>query len=205
LAFNNIDAEDWFRRFTLLPTRFGLFGREDPFAEIGKMFRGGFRDITEGVPKDLVRERESARGDKVTEVGPLIYGYTMTIGLGGKPRVQEFGNMKQPTVWRPYGTLVPQITPEIEPLAEVTELQNQVKITLELPGVDKNDIRINAYEDKVEVTAESRNNKKKYSKTLDLLIGTDINSAHSTFKNGILEITFDRRKDETYGKEIKIE
>jgi len=205
MVFNNLDAEDWFRRFTLLPTRFGWFDQEDPFAEIGKLFRSCFRDIAEKIPKDLTREHETARGEKITELGPLIYGYTVTIRSDGKPRIQEFGNIKQSSVWRPYRNLVPEITAEIEPLAEVTELQDQVKVTLELPGVDKRDIRINAYEDKLEITAESKNNKKKYSKALNLPRGTDLESARSTFNNGILEVTFNRKKDETYGKEISIE
>jgi len=45
-----------------------------------------------------VREYETPEGDKVQEVGPLVYGYSMTVGPEGRPKVREFGNIK-----RPYG------------------------------------------------------------------------------------------------------
>ena len=33
-------------------------------------------------------------GGKVREVGPMRYGYLMTVGPEGKPRIREFGNVK---------------------------------------------------------------------------------------------------------------
>jgi HSP20 family protein len=32
----------------------------------------------------------------VKEFGPLVYGYSMTIGQDGKPLMKEFGNVKPP-------------------------------------------------------------------------------------------------------------
>ena len=45
-------------------------------------------------PKELIREYETSDGGKVREVGPIVYGYSMTIGPDGKPHVREFGNVK---------------------------------------------------------------------------------------------------------------
>ena len=45
-------------------------------------------------PKELVREYQTPEGEKVREVGPIVYGYSMTIGPDGKPHVREFGNVK---------------------------------------------------------------------------------------------------------------
>ena len=28
------------------------------------------------------------------DIGPIVYGYSMTIGPDGKPRIKEFGNVK---------------------------------------------------------------------------------------------------------------
>ena len=54
-------------------------------------------DMKKNLPKDLVREYETPEGRKVQEVGPLVYGYSMTIGPDGKPKVREFGNIKRPS------------------------------------------------------------------------------------------------------------
>jgi len=53
-------------------------------------------DMKKNLPKDLVREYKTPEGGKVQEVGPLVYGYSMTIGPDGKPKVREFGNIKRP-------------------------------------------------------------------------------------------------------------
>ena len=49
------------------------------------------------IPKDLIRECETPTGGKVGEVGPLLYGYSMTVGPNGKPKVMEFGNVRSLT------------------------------------------------------------------------------------------------------------
>jgi HSP20 family protein len=43
----------------------------------------------------LVREYITPEGGEVREVGPVVYGYSMTVGPDGKPRVREFGNVKR--------------------------------------------------------------------------------------------------------------
>src|SRR5919112_3917459 len=61
--------------------------------EMSRIF-GKLSDIQTNAPKELVREYQTPDGDKVREVGPLVYGYSMTIGPDGKPKVREFGNVK---------------------------------------------------------------------------------------------------------------
>ena len=47
---------------------------------------------------------------------------------------------------------------------------------------------------------------RKYQKTLDLPKEADIETAKSVYNNGILEVTFDKKKEtKPKGKEIKIE
>ena len=66
---------------------------DDMHREMNRMFNV-FNDISTNAPKDLVREYETSDGGKVREVGPIVYGYSMTIGPDGKPHVREFGNVK---------------------------------------------------------------------------------------------------------------
>src|SRR6266516_4743903 len=94
---------DWFNRFFGAGSRRGgrggegIFGFPDIFSgfdEIRREFEEQFKDIETKAPKDLVREYETAGGGKVREYGPFVYGYSMTIGSDGKPKVREFGNVK---------------------------------------------------------------------------------------------------------------
>jgi HSP20 family protein len=63
---------------------------------------------------------------------------------------------------------------------------------MEIPGVKKEDIKIDAYDETVEVTAD--NHQGKYHKNIGLSPETDIETAMSRHNNGILEITFDKKK-----------
>jgi len=97
----------------------------------------------------------------------------------------------------------PALTAEREPLADVTTTDKDVRVTVEMSGISKQDIKINAYDDSVEVsTLETA--PKKYRRLIELPLDADIETAKSTYTNGILEITF-KKKGKPKGKEIKID
>ena len=213
------DFGDGLRKLMLRGGGFGggLFGM-DPFkayeemeAEMERVF-GQFRDIHTNAPKELVQEYQIPEGAKVREVGPLVYGYSMTVGRDGKPKVREFGNVKpggvqagnaNPTASKKPGRS-PQISAEREPLVDVNVTDKEVKAEFEIPGVKKEDIRINAYGAVMEVTAN--NPQRKYHKTIELPMEANTETARSTYNNGILEVTFGKRENaKPKGKEIRIE
>ena len=208
MGFWDIEPEDWFRR------RRGLFGgsRGDIFGqfdemrkEMEKMFEEQFKDIQTKAPKDLIREYETPGGGKVREMGPFVYGYSMTIGPDGKPRVREFGNVESPLAGFGLGaTTRPLISSEREPLADITAKDKEIKVILEMPGVNKENIKINAYDTTLEVRSDDP--QRKYHEVIDLPPEADVETARSTYKNGILEIVFDKKKEsKPKGKDIKIE
>ncbi len=205
-------TEELFHRLTGIPTRrLNWFARENPFREIydvrramEKMFEESLKEMETIAPKDLVREYETSEGRKMKEFGPLVYGYTMTIGPDGKPRVKEFGNMKPPHTLGPGSVAKPLISDEREPLVDVITTDKEVKVTVEMPGVTKENIKINAYEDQVEVKSEDP--QIKYHRSIDIPPEADIETVKSTYKNGILEIIFKKKEEiKPKGKEIKIE
>src|SRR3954467_2104070 len=217
---NDILPMDWFNRFFNLGGRRdgrSLFDTTDLFGDFDDMHRemnrmfNVFNDISKTAPKELIREYETSEGGKVREVGPIVYGYSMTIGPDGKPHVREFGNVKSSGSGSAknlgqYVGAKPQISAEREPLSDLTTTDKEVKVVLEMPGIKKEDIKINAYDEKVEIkTAEKA--QRKYHKVIDLPKQADIETARSTYNNGILEVTFDKREEENKpkGKEIKIE
>ena len=158
-----------------------------------------FEDIEKRIPKDLIREYTTPGGGKVRELGPMIYGYSMTVGPDGKPRIREFGNVKRSKF---SSMSAPEVTGEIEPLVDVTTTDSQVKVVVEMPGTSKDKIKINVYDNTVEVKSEDP--QRKYHRTIEIPPETDIETATSSYNNGILEITF-KKKDITKGKTIKVE
>lgn len=208
MSFWDSEPEDWFRRGRRL---FGsgsgeIIGRLNEMGEkMEKMFEEQFKDIQTKAPKDLIREYETPGGGKVRELGPFVYGYSMTIGPDGKPRVREFGNVRSPLAGFGLGAATrPLISSEREPLADITTTGNEVKVILEMPGVSKENIKINAYESTLDVRSDDP--QRKYHEVIELPAEADVETARSTYKNGILEIVFDRRKEsKPKGKNIKIE
>jgi HSP20 family protein len=219
MSMGNIQTYDWFNRFfnnisnrragmpSLFDTRDIFKEFEDMHKEIDSMF-DTFNNISSNAPKELVREYQTPEGEKVREVGPIVYGYSMTIGPDGKPHVREFGNVKSHVgrTGKDSRGLNPQISAEREPLADVNTTDKEVKVVIEMPGIKKEDIKIKAYDGAVEVTSNNTDSQRKYHKTIELPENTDIETARSTYNNGILEVTFDKKiTAKPKGREIKIE
>jgi len=205
----DIEPYDWFKR--VFPSRrggWGLGSFDDVFRGLEEMQREmdkELEDMKKNLPKDLVREYQTLEGGKVQEVGPLVYGYSMTIGPDGKPKVREFGNVKRPAGFGfGFGSSKPKIVGEIEPLIDVATTDKEVKVTVEIPGVAKDKIKIDVYDSTVEVKSEDP--QRKYHKIIDLPLDANIETAKSKYINGILEITFDKKKEaKPKGKQIKID
>jgi len=89
-------------------------------------------------------------------------------------------------------------------MLDVVSTDKEVKVTVEMPGVSKDKIKIDAYNAMVEVKSEDP--QRKYHKKIDLPLEADLETAKSKYNNGILEITFDKKKEtKPKGKEIKVE
>jgi hypothetical protein len=71
-------------------------GFDEMKREMEREFDNMFKDIENRAPKDMIREYENPKGGKVREYGPFVYGYSMTVGPDGRPKVREFGNVKSP-------------------------------------------------------------------------------------------------------------
>src|ERR671915_2531321 len=204
-----IEPYDWFRSRVfrdIVPFSMARDFSGDWYSDMPRQFEQMRRQMERmfdetKIPKDLVKEYQTSEGAKVREVGPLVYGYSMTIGPDGRPRVKEFGNIRSPTKMGFANR--PLISGETEPLADVTTTDKDIKVVVEVPGIEKKDIKINARDGLVEVsTVETA--QRKYRKIIELPSEAEIETARSTYKNGILEIVFNK-KAKPHGKEINIE
>jgi HSP20 family protein len=191
---------------------FGGSGRwnfDDMFRELDEMrnemsrtFSEQFKNIENKVPKDLIKEYETPEGAKVREVGPIVYGYSMTIGPDGKPNIQEFGNIKSLSG---RGSFEQQsLSSEREPLIDISSTDKEVKIVAEMPGISKDKIKIDAYDKYVEIKSEDP--ERKYHKKIEMPEDIDINSARSNYNNGVLEINFKKKEQQKpKGRQINVE
>ena len=183
---------------------------DDMFREFDEMrkeaersFSEQFKNIENKVPKDLIKEYETPEGGKVRQVGPIVYGYSMTIGPDGKPKVREFGNIKSP-VGGMGSFEQPSLSAEREPLIDISSTDNEVKIVAEMPGISKEKIKVNAYDKYVEIKSEDPN--RKYHKQIEVPEDIDIQSARSNYNNGVLEIIFKKKEQQKpHGRQINIE
>ncbi len=147
----------------------------------------------------LEREiEELARASGGRRIGPYYYGVRITIGPDGIPRIEEFGNIKR----GPGGK--PKISDTVEPLIDVIEHDDEVLIVAELPGVDKDKIKIKVKDNKVIIRAD---NGKKYYKEIELPAEVDPQSAKASYRNGVLEVKLKKKqpKESDEGVEVKVE
>lgn len=196
------DVDDFFERYRR--RRLPFFGF--PFAdldefmkEFDRLYGEAFKDVEKWVPKDLVRERRLPDGRISREMGPFIYGYSFTIGPDGKPIIREFGNVRPSLKGKPPV----EVVEKREPLVDVIDEDGTVKVVAEVPGVTREDIKLDATERTLTISVEAE---RKYYKTVDLPAAVDTESAKATYKNGILEVTLTKSQpSRTKGKPIKIE
>ncbi len=134
-------------------------------------------------------------GNAGSPSGPLYYGYTMTVGPDGKPVIREYGNVRPRSLPASNGR---------EPLVDtiVDEKDNVVKLVAEMPGVEKNDIKVVVEGKSVDISAE--HGEKKYRVKVPIKDNVDKDSAGATYKNGVLEVSFKRIQAKPTGKTLEV-
>lgn len=190
--------DEWFKRFGKKSSFFGEFERM--IQEMEKEMADMIREMESNMPENMTREIRSSDGSTRREYGPFVYGYSVRIGPDGKPVIREFGNMKPSLESNVSSPL--NIQDRREPLVDVIDDNNSVKVLAELPGVEKKDIKI--YATSRELTIAVDNVDRRYYKELKFKDEIDKLTSKSSYKNGVLEISF-KKKHEDEGTPISIE
>ncbi|MBK5133337.1 Hsp20/alpha crystallin family protein, partial [Candidatus Bathyarchaeota archaeon] len=153
MSSDDKDYPDWFTKRRKRVSRDPFFGDIDRmFHEMEKMMEEQFKNFTQKIPKDYVKERKLQDGSTVKERGPFVYGYSMKIGPDGKPEIRQFGNIKK-------SLKGPEIKKEREPLVDVVETDGEVHVVVELPGVEKSDIKLHGTEDSITISVNTARSK----------------------------------------------
>jgi HSP20 family protein len=138
--------------------------------EIDRYFEGFEKEIEEAVKNSIFGTGHSAR--------PFIAGFSFNVDPQGKPSVQIFGNSPV----REDGFRSP-INEQL-----VDEKSGSLRVILEMPGVEKEDIKVEATEESAVITAERGDHR--YRAELSLKAPVRPESGVAEYKNGMLEISF---------------
>ena len=119
---------------------------------------------------------------------PLIYGFSVTHRQGGEsPEIREFGNI--PTFEQIESGDRCYLDTR-KPLIDILETEDKVHMTAEIPGIEKENILLNATDLILDI--ETIDGNPKYSERVEMPVKVDPQSAKATYKNGVLEVTFKR-------------
>ena len=124
---------------------------------------------------------------------PHVYGFSISVGPDGRPRIREFGNVQRSR----YG---PRIREQKEPLMDMLAEEEEVVVVAELPGVEKEDINLHASENELTISVDTP--QRKYHKELPLPEEVDSKPVKASYKNGVLEVRF---KKKGKGEKIRIQ
>jgi len=105
-----------------------------------------------------------------------------------------------------------------QPSIDIVETDKEVIANAEMPGLEKENIKINLTEDRLEISAETKKEEEKkekgyvyremrrgsYYRAITLPSPVDADNAQASYKNGVLEIKMPK-KEVKEKKEVKVE
>lgn len=163
----------------------------DMFDDRKKRRNGSFDEDFENLFRQIMKMWENKLRnfsfDQLEPGKPYVYGFDLQVGHDGKPTINEFGNHPDKMIKDKQFE-----SKEIEPSAEVIESDKNVSITVDIPGVEKEDIDLNITDNALEITVD--NPKRKYNKKINLPCDVIHKKTQVTYKNGVLDVTIKRRK-----------
>ena len=144
----------------------------------------GLGDLVEKLG-DLEKQGEISKTGSINGPGEQlrgIYGFTVKVGLGDQgPRIEPFGNIR-----RDADSGRTEVQEVREPMVDVFDEEDHLLVLAELPGVGKDDIKVDVKDDVLTITAERGD--KKYRKEVLLPCCVAKSKMQVTCNNGVLEI-----------------
>ena len=166
------------------------------------------------IPKKLPRKYKKSKGGNPRKVRPVVYDHAVSIvgPNSSRPQLKEFDNIRSlSSDGNDYDNnsinsddkCEFQVTsPKREaPLVDIITSSKEVKIVVEMRLVNKKDIKVKAYDGYVKICATNTQGGK-YHRIIDIPSNVDLRSGKSTYRNGILEIVFSKRRKRSFRIEL---
>ena len=161
---------------------------------LGGLFKGigGLFDLVSKMSEE--GKEEYTRTGEITGLGDKvkgIYGFSVRMGIGGQPTVEQFGNIKKTD----KGSV--EVAEVREPIVDVFDEGDYLMVIAELPGVEESDIHLEIKGDILSLKAEGKD--RKYSKEVLLPSAVEAESMKTQYKSGIMEIKLTKRSESDRG------
>lgn len=124
---------------------------------------------------------------------PLVFGISLKSDPQGIPKVSEFGNARDYFVRDKEQR-------EWTPLTDVQETEDKVLVTVDVPGVEKEDIDLQVTDRELVIKVEGA---RKYHTRIKLPTEVEVDNADAKYRNGVLEVKL-KRKYESKGARIEV-
>ena len=183
---NNRGIDDFFNHFF-----------SDPFHQSSVDIFDLFEERVRQMHKEMNRLNQNDQYDHK----PHIYGWSYYQGPDGIPHYQEFTNTDNlPTQNQDNPKLT---TGRTEPFVDVIDSKKEIYITVEIPGVNKDNINVELSKDTLLIKVNHP--ERGFTKEVDLPAEVGKKPIEAKYNNGILSITLKKRKTMKRGNKINIE
>lgn len=169
----------------------------DHFGSIFDVMSHEFGQIEE-IMNSVLRTAPSQTAGHYSVDGPYYYGFSITPGPDDKPILKEFGNVRHSE----HGPVANGIR---EPIIDtiVDDKEGKLRVTCEMPGVTKQDIKLTVNENRIIISA--KNSDKNYNTDIPLSVKIEPDSADASYNNGILDLKLTLKESPTReGLDVKI-
>jgi len=149
--------------------------------KIEELLDNKFKECSENVIDCQNKRKTPPFEKKDRRFEHLIYGYSVTFGPDGKPRIRQLGNLTPKRVQKK--TKYPK---KRDLLIDVIPNDKEIQVVMELPGVSEKEIKVNASQDNV--TVATYDMKFNYYKRIQMPYLIDPKSLKTKYINGVLTI-----------------
>lgn len=194
----------WLKDSNIFKDPNNLFSNIDPSKilesdEFKDIFKNLFKQVLHNMPEEYQDMSPEDLFKELTKNAPHSAIFKFGFDRDGKPIMQPFG---KPTKGiKREKPITQKVKDTKEPLVEVSEVEGQIIVIAEMPGVRKEDIEIKATNHSLTLSIKPHTESRSYYKEINLPTAINSNYAKARYVNGILEIKL-KKFDE---KQTKIE
>ena len=166
------------------------FESEEDLEDLLNEFEKLFDEFEIEIPEELTHYKEEYEDD----TKQYIKGYSIIIGPNKKPVIKKFENIDLKNIKKP-------LMKEKELITDIIDRNDKINIILEIPKVEKENIKVKCYEKSVEIKAYRKIKKDEeksssniiYDKTIKLSKKILPKTLVSKYNNGILELSLTKK------------
>lgn len=157
---------------------------KDPFEELfGSQEMGEEFKKFQKMAQDMIRKSMENPG-----TNPFVGGFSLTLGPDGMPRMKSVD-----------ASMECRDEKELTPLSDVQDRGNEILVTVDIPGVEKEDIQVEVKGRKLIIDTEGT---RRYHTEIDLPGEVQGDCSEASYRNGVLEITLKKNREK--GQSIEV-